>query len=95
MKEMYVYIMTNRYKGTLYIGVTSNIIKRVYEHKNKIYEGFSCKYQLDKLVYYEIFEDEFSAISREKSLKKWKRDWKLSLIESSNPKWLDLFDSIL
>ena len=94
MKTMYVYIITNKPQGTLYIGVTNNLVRRIYEHKNKIIDGFSAKYSLDKLVYYEIYNDEITAIQREKNLKKWNREWKVNLIESSNPLWLDLYDNI-
>jgi putative endonuclease len=75
---------------TLYIGVTNDIVRRVHEHKLKLVRGFSAKYSVDKLVYFEIFDDPTSAIMREKQLKKWHRDWKLSLIESRNPGWVDL-----
>jgi putative endonuclease len=93
-KRGFVYIMTNRKDGTLYIGVTSNLIKRVYQHKSKLLEGFTYKYNLKRLVYYEIFETIEEAIKREKQLKNWKRDWKIKLIESINPQWLDLYDEI-
>ena len=94
MKRMYVYILTNEKNGTLYIGVTSNLIQRIYQHRNKLVKGFSSKYGLGKLVYYEIFEDEINAISREKSLKKYNRNWKKDLIEAFNPEWKDLYDEI-
>ncbi len=91
---MYVYIMTNQKNGTLYVGVTSDLTKRVYEHKNKLLPGFTSRYQLDKLVYYEVFDDEFVAIQREKTLKKYSRNWKKDLIESNNPQWIDLYPSL-
>ena len=91
----YIYIMTNKSKGTLYIGVTSNIIKRIYEHKNKLTDGFTKKYNLKKLVYYEIYDDIDEAIKREKQLKSWKREWKIELIEKINNNWNDLYDEIL
>ena len=94
MKNMYVYIMTNQKNGTLYVGVTSDLTKRVYEHKNKLLSGFTSRYQLDKLVYYEVFDDEFVAIQREKTLKKYSRNWKKDLIESNNPQWIDLYPSL-
>ena len=91
---MYVYIITNPTNTTLYIGVTNNLIRRIYEHKNGIFEGFSSKYNLNKLVYFEIFDDEINAIQREKNLKHWKRSWKINLIEKTNPDWKDLYPSI-
>ena len=94
MKKMYVYIMSNHPQGTLYIGVTNDLIRRVFEHKNKILKGFTSKYGLDKLIYYEIYEDETTAITREKTLKKWKREWKIALIENINPGWEDLYYEI-
>ena len=85
--QYYVYILASRKHGTLYIGITSDIIR---EHKLKLVPGFSAKYGVDKLVYFEIFDDPTSAITREKQLKKWRRDWKIELIESKNPGWIDL-----
>jgi len=95
MKEMFVYIITNRKNGTLYTGVTNNLVRRIYEHKNKIIKGFTSKYGLDKLVYYEIWQGELEAIQREKILKHYKREWKLNLINEFNPEWNDLYDSIV
>ena len=95
MKNMYVYIMANDRNGTLYVGVTSDLPRRVYEHKNSIMKGFTSKYQLNKLVYYEVFDDELTAIQREKNLKKYNRNWKKDLIESQNPEWVDLYEKIL
>jgi len=89
--QYYIYILANKRNGTLYIGVTSNLVKRVYEHKNNIVDGFTKKYSIHKLVYYEITDDIESAIRREKQLKKWNRKWKINLIENSNPKWIDLY----
>ena len=94
MKTMYVYIMSNSQNGTLYIGVTNNLVRRVYEHKNKIFSGFTAKYDVNKLVYYEIYEDELTAINREKRLKKYNRNWKKDLIETVNPQWKDLYPEI-
>ena len=94
MKQMYVYIMASGFNGTLYIGVTSNLQKRVWEHKNHVVEGFTQKHQVDKLVYYEVFQDTLLAITREKTLKKWNRDWKKQLINKTNPKWEDLYQGL-
>ena len=91
----YVYIMASRRNGTLYIGVTNNLIKRVYEHKNDLVEGFTKKYGVHRLVYYEQSGDVKSAIEREKRLKAWKRRWKLRLIEEMNPEWNDLYDELV
>ena len=85
MKNYYIYILTNKKNGTLYTGVTRNLIKRIYEHKQKTIEGFTSKYKLKCLVYYEQTEDVESAIQREKRIKKWKRQWKIELIEQMNP----------
>lgn len=95
MKSGYVYILTNQPNGTLYIGVTSDLRKRIWQHKNKHADGFTAKYHLDKLVYYEIFEDIESAIYREKRLKEWQRKWKISLIQKMNPLWKDLYAEII
>lgn len=91
----HVYILASSYKGTLYIGVTSNLLKRIYEHKHKLITGFTANYGVDKLVYFEEAEDILIAISREKQLKKWKREWKINLIEKNNPHWLDLYSNLL
>ncbi len=89
MNDYYVYIISNKSK-TLYIGVTNNLVRRIYEHKNKLIEGFSKKYNLNKLVYFESCSEIKDAIKREKQLKNWHRDWKINLIESMNPQWNDL-----
>ncbi|MBW2554506.1 MAG: GIY-YIG nuclease family protein, partial [Deltaproteobacteria bacterium] len=81
--------------GTLYIGVTANLIKRVYEHKNHLVDGFTKKYNVHNLVYYETTEDISSAIKREKQIKKWKRKWKIELIENKNPNWRDLYFDLI
>ena len=94
MKNYYVYILSSKRNGTLYTGVTSDIIKRVYEHKQNVVEGFTKKYNIHMLVWYEIHDSSESAINREKQIKKWKRAWKLKLIEKDNPKWVDLYESI-
>ena len=87
----YVYIITNKINSVVYIGVTNNLERRLYEHKHKLVEGFSAKYNLYKLVYYETTTDIKSAIAREKQLKSWRRDKKNSLVETINPDWKDLF----
>jgi putative endonuclease len=87
----YVYILASRKHGTLYLGVTSDIVRRVYEHRTKATSGFTKRYGVDKLVWFEIHEDAISAITREKELKKWRRDWKIRLIEEQNPAWDDLY----
>lgn len=91
MKEGYVYIITNKKYGTLYIGVTSNLVKRIFEHKHGIIDGFSKKYNLKNLIYYEYYANIEDAIAREKQLKNWHRGWKINLIESFNPDWDDLY----
>lgn len=96
MKNQYfTYIITNKIHSTLYIGVTNNLKRRIYEHKNKLADGFSKKYNLSILVYYEIFEDIENAIKREKYLKGKKREFKVALVENFNPEWKDLYDNIL
>ena len=95
MKEYYVYVLASKKNGTLYIGVTSNLVKRIYEHKNNLVQGFTQKYNVHKLVYYENHDDILEAISREKRLKKWKRQWKIDLIEKFNPYWKDLYYNII
>ena len=94
-KQGYVYILFNRKNGTLYTGVTSNLVKRIYEHKNKLTQGFTAQYGVDKLGYFEIHNSIVSAIAREKQIKVGSRMKKLMLIESMNPEWQDLYDSIL
>ena len=95
MKQYYVYILASQRNGTLYIGMTNNLIKRVFEHKSKSIKGFTTKYKVDKLVYYEITANVDSAIRREKLLKSWNRKWKLKLIEDFNPQWKDLYFNLL
>lgn len=91
-KQYYVYILTNKPNNVLYIGVTNDLIRRIFEHKSKLVEGFTKKYNLRKLVYYEITNNIESAINREKQLKNWHRDWKMNLIDHFNPDWKDLSD---
>ena len=86
----YVYILTNGPNGVLYIGVSNDLNRRIYEHKNEIYSGFTKEYHLHKLVYFELFFNVTDAIKREKQLKMWKRRWKIGLIENINPTWMDL-----
>ncbi len=93
MKECYVYILTNK-SSALYIGVTGNLQKRIWEHKNKVVEGFTEKYRIDRLVYFEQTENVMSALEREKQLKKWSRKKKIDLINRMNPDWLDLHDNL-
>lgn len=91
MELWYIYIMTNKPQGVIYIGITDNLQERVKEHKLKIYpNSFTAKYNCDKLVYFEEWNDEFEASIREKQFKKWKRDWKIKLIEEMNPSWMDI-----
>jgi len=94
-KQYYVYILTNKSNKVLYIGVTNNLVRRMFEHKNKLVEGFAKKYNLTKLVYYDLTNDVESAINREKQLKNWHRDWKINLITQVNPKWRDLSKEFL
>ncbi|MEA3413802.1 MAG: GIY-YIG nuclease family protein [Pseudomonadota bacterium] len=95
MKQPAVYILASKRNGTLYTGVTSNLPRRIHEHKNGLVDGFTKKYQIHRLVYYEQCEDMTSAITREKQIKKWNRSWKLRLIEKRNPEWKDLFEGLL
>ena len=95
MKQPCVYILASDRNGTLYTGVTSDLVKRIWEHKNGSNEGFTKKYAVHILVWYEQHETMESAISREKVIKKWERDWKLRLIEESNPEWRDLYPNIV
>ena len=94
MKKMYVYIITNKVNTSVYVGVTNDLVRRIWEHKNKIIKGFTSKYNLNKLVYYEIYDDEISAITREKRLKQYNREWKNDLINKFNPSWRDLYNEI-
>ena len=93
-KHFFVYMMTNRPQGTLYIGVTSDLVKRVYEHRTNAADGFTRRYTLHRLVWFEPHADAENAILREKRLKKWRRAWKLRLIEEQNPDWRDLYEEI-
>jgi len=93
-KQPCVYLLASGRNGTLYVGVTSNLVKRVWEHKNHVVEGFTKKYQVDCLVWYEVHQTMESAIQREKAIKEWQRAWKLKLIEEYNPDWKDLYDAV-
>jgi putative endonuclease len=95
MNQYYVYIMASKKNGTLYIGVTNDLIRRVYEHRNNLVEGFTQKYAVHLLVFYEIHNDINNAIQREKRLKKWNRAWKIELIEKENPEWNDLYNGLI
>lgn len=90
MKEYYVYILTNWNNRVMYIGVTNDLTRRIYEHKHKLFKGFTSKYNVDKLVYFEITTDVYTALCREKQLKGWKRSRKNKLVESINPEWQEL-----
>lgn len=90
-----VYILASQRNGTLYIGVTSHLLKRIWEHRNDYVEGFTRRYGVHQLVYYEMHENMPAAIEREKRLKKWRREWKLRLIEAGNPGWRDLWEEIV
>ncbi len=93
--QYYVYILSSKKNGTLYVGVTSNLIKRVYEHKQEVIKGFSKKYTVHNLAFFEQTNNIIEALNREKQLKNWNRRWKLNLIEKENPEWIDLFYHIL
>lgn len=90
-----VYMLASQRNGTLYVGVTSDLIKRVWEHKSDVVDGFTKRYGVHTLVWYEVHEEILPAIAREKAIKEWKRKWKLELIEKANPSWLDLYHDLL
>jgi putative endonuclease len=90
----YVYILASRKDGATYVGMTNDIVRRIYEHRTKAVQGFTSKYNITRLVWFEIYDDPASAITREKELKKWKRAWKTQLIEAKNRQWDDLYESI-
>lgn len=94
-KQPCVYILASQRNGTLYVGVTSDLVRRIWEHKNDVGDGFTKKYSVHLLVYFEQCEDMMASISREKQIKKWNREWKIELIESMNPEWRDLWADIL
>ena len=90
----YVYILASRKHGTLYIGVTNDLVRRVYEHKKDVIRGFTSRYRVHLLVWFESYDDITNAITREKELKTWRREWKINLIETSNPNWVDLYEAL-
>ena len=95
MHRYFVYILCSKRNGTLYIGVTSDLVRRIWEHRNDLVEGFTKRYGVHRLVWYELHKSMESAIQREKRLKEWRRTWKLELIERTNPDWEDLYDTIV
>jgi putative endonuclease len=94
-KQYYVYLITNERYGTLYVGVTNDLLRRVYEHREGVVQGFSKQHGLGRLVWFEAHDDVLAAIKREKVIKRWRRDWKMNLIQAMNPNWDDLYESIV
>lgn len=94
MKQFWVYILASKKYGTLYTGVTNNIVRRTWEHREGLLDGFSKRYGVKQLVYYEAFDDITEAVHREKCIKKWRRDWKFELVEAMNPDWRDLYETL-
>ncbi len=94
MKNFHIYILASKRNGTLYVGITGSLVKRIYEHKHDLVDGFTKKYQVHDLVWYDACQAAETAITREKQIKAWKRSWKLKLIEESNPDWKDLYEDI-
>ena len=94
MKQPCVYLLASKRNGTLYVGVTSNLVQRVWQHKNDMVEGFTKRYGVHTLIWYEVHETMESAITREKAIKRWKREWKIELIKRDNPSWRDLYDDL-
>jgi putative endonuclease len=90
----YVYILASRKDGAIYVGMTNDLVRRIYEHRTKAVRSFTSRYNITRLVWFEIYEDPLSAISREKELKKWTRSWKIKLVEARNPEWQDLYEAI-
>lgn len=93
-KKFYIYILASKKNGFLYTGITSNLSKRIYDHKNEITKGHTSKYKIKRLVYFEVYDDFDNAVTREKKLKKWRRQWKVDLIEKDNPDWSELYNKI-
>jgi putative endonuclease len=94
-RHYYVYILASSLYGTLYVGVTNDLVRRAWEHRNDVIEGFTQQYGVHRLVWYEIHDSPYDALTREKQIKKWNRDWKVNLIQRSNPDWVDLYQSII
>ena len=94
-ERFHVYIMATRKDGPIYVGITNDLVRRVHEHKTHIWQGFTARYNVDRLVYSEVYDDPVAAITREKQLKKWRRAWKIALIEKDNPDWRDLAGELL
>jgi putative endonuclease len=90
----YVYLLASRKQGTLYLGVTRDLVRRVYQHREKLTPGFTSRYDVGRLVWFEVYDDPVNAITREKEIKKWRRSWKIALIEKDNPEWRDLYPEI-
>jgi len=91
----YVHLLASRREGTLYLGVTRDLVRRTYQHKEKLLPGFTSRYDVGRLVWFEVYDDPTTAIEREKQIKKWRRDWKIALIEKENPEWRDLYPEIV
>jgi putative endonuclease len=91
---VYVYLLASAKHGTLYVGVTNDLVRRIYQHKTGVFRGFTSRYHVYRLVWFESYDDPINAIAREKEIKKWRREWKVSLIERSNPEWVDLYETI-
>jgi putative endonuclease len=91
----YVYLLASRKQGTLYLGVTRDLVRRVYQHREKLTRGFTSRYDVRRLVWFEVYDDPINAITREKEIKKWRRAWKIALIEKDNPEWRDLYPEII
>jgi putative endonuclease len=92
---LHVYLLASRKHGTIYVGVTNDLIRRVYQHKTNAVSGFTARYGVQRLVWFEAYDDPLTAIAREKEIKKWRREWKVNLIERSNPEWADLYESLV
>tara|TARA_R110002110_G_C13019120_1_gene677665 strand:- start:95 stop:442 length:348 start_codon:yes stop_codon:yes gene_type:complete len=93
--SFYVYILASQRNGTLYVGQTDDLIRRVWQHRNKVFRGFTSKYDCNRLVWFSDFHDRDSAVTRERQIKAWKRKWKLDLIEANNPNWADLYENLI